>query len=234
MLSKVIFLTHFPPRPWQGILWPIGRRKSGRGWCAAACALESTAECFRRGKKWQYMAVRLMEGPCQKSLLRCNGLRTYWWMWTDRWRGFPTQTPPGRECGGLRTSELRLPGSRLWHLRGLGHWRHSCPPILPKSFGILYYFYDFFRNLLWLYKTVSLDSSYLQFFHWFPLETPQVNSVLERQGRVPWDFASLFTPNGDVVCRVGDQNGLPSTEGGGSERRSMVFLLIHRKAMFQA
>lgn len=62
----------------------------------------------------------------------------------------------------------------------------------------------------------------------------QVNSVLEVQGRQPWDFEALFASGADVVCRVGDVLGLPSTEGGGPERRSMVFLLIHRKAMFQA
>ena len=62
----------------------------------------------------------------------------------------------------------------------------------------------------------------------------QVNSVLEVQGRQPWDFVALFASGADVVCRVGDVLGLPSTEGGGPERRSMVFLLIHRKAMFQA
>lgn len=62
----------------------------------------------------------------------------------------------------------------------------------------------------------------------------QVNSVLEVQGRQPWDFVALFASGTDVVCRVGDVLGLPSTEGGGPERRSMVFLLIHRKAMFQA
>ncbi|CAL1135461.1 unnamed protein product [Cladocopium goreaui] len=60
-----------------------------------------------------------------------------------------------------------------------------------------------------------------------------VNSVLEVQGRQPWDFVALFASGADVVCRVGDVLGLPSTEGGGPERRSMVFLLIHRKAMFQ-
>lgn len=61
----------------------------------------------------------------------------------------------------------------------------------------------------------------------------KASSLLERKGRSPWDFEALFSSS-DVVCRVGDIQGMPSTEGGGPERRSMIFLLINRKAMFQA
>jgi len=58
------------------------------------------------------------------------------------------------------------------------------------------------------------------------------SSLLERKGRSPWDFEALFSSS-DVVCRVGDVQGMPSTEGGGPEQRSMIFLLVNRKAMFQ-
>ncbi|CAK9087825.1 unnamed protein product [Durusdinium trenchii] len=59
-----------------------------------------------------------------------------------------------------------------------------------------------------------------------------VNSLLERKDREAWDQEAFFSQS-DVVCRVGDLNGLPETEGGKPEGRTMVFLLTNRKAILQ-
>lgn len=60
----------------------------------------------------------------------------------------------------------------------------------------------------------------------------KASSLLERRGREPWDFEGLFSGS-DVLCRVGDEQGVPSAEGGEAEGRTMVLLLINRKAIFQ-
>ena len=57
--------------------------------------------------------------------------------------------------------------------------------------------------------------------------------TLERRGREPWDLDALYSAV-DAICRVGDEAGVPSTEGGGDAPVSMIFLLTDRKAIVQA
>ncbi|CAE7771515.1 unnamed protein product, partial [Symbiodinium pilosum] len=56
--------------------------------------------------------------------------------------------------------------------------------------------------------------------------------TLERKGRDPWDLEASYSSL-DMVCRIGDENGLPSLEGGGDAPVSMIFLLIARKAILE-
>ena len=56
---------------------------------------------------------------------------------------------------------------------------------------------------------------------------------MERKGREPWDLDALYSAT-DAICRVGDETGVPSTEGGGDAPVSMIFLLTARKAIVEA
>jgi len=58
------------------------------------------------------------------------------------------------------------------------------------------------------------------------------NPTLERKGREPWDLDALYSAT-DAICRVGDETGVPSTEGGGDAPVSMIFLLTARKAIVE-
>ncbi|CAJ1437309.1 unnamed protein product, partial [Effrenium voratum] len=59
------------------------------------------------------------------------------------------------------------------------------------------------------------------------------SASLERLGRVPWDSEGLFAMGTDATCRVGDALGVPAAEGGSAQQVSLVFWLIHRKALLQ-
>ncbi|CAE7538006.1 unnamed protein product, partial [Symbiodinium necroappetens] len=138
----------------------------------------------------------------------CRGVASHtWWAVLDQYLPFRIDFMPSSTVPAPR---LQLGGG---------------DPLLPdaEDGGVM-----IFASAGYEFAKLDFDVCALRLFH----AVGQANPTLERRGREPWDLDALYSAV-DAICRVGDEAGVPSTEGGGDAPVSMIFLLTDRKAIVQ-
>ncbi|CAE7635772.1 unnamed protein product [Symbiodinium microadriaticum] len=163
-------------------------------------------------RPFESIQIRTLQ-PTESRLELATGVASHtWWAVPDQYLPFridfmPSSTVPAPR---MRQRRLQLGGG---------------DPLLPdaEDGGVM-----IFASAGYEFAKLDFDVCALRLFH----AVGQANPTLERRGREPWDLDALYSAV-DAICRVGDEAGVPSTEGGGDAPVSMIFLLTDRKAIVQ-